>query len=173
MAGFTNKERLRAKFRALPKAVRRHLQQALDESGKDVSDAIRRRVPVDDGDLRDSVGYVFGDAPPTSATQALRTGGPKDDDPATDLKVTVYEGNDVAFYAGFVEHGTAPGKKGDRAGARNADIAQNKTAGRTVQRTHTGTEAQPHFFPTWREKKRSVKARMAKAVKAGVAEIAK
>lgn len=57
-------------------------------------------APVDDGTLRDSIGWTWGDAPKgaiTLATSAATDGG---------LRITIYAGNSEAYYARFVEFGT-------------------------------------------------------------------
>ncbi|WP_295708033.1 HK97-gp10 family putative phage morphogenesis protein [uncultured Brevundimonas sp.] len=164
MSGFRkgDRERARAMFKALPKDIRKGIRDALNKNGSELSEAIRRRVPKDTGALAESVGYAFGDAPATSATQAFRAKGSNPADP--ELTVTVFEGNNEAFYAGWVEYGTAPSVSGQRVGARNSDIKQNKGSGRQSYRTHPGTPAQPHFWPTYRSMKRRMKSRLSRAV---------
>lgn len=106
------------------------MSDALETNAEELAEAIRRRVPVEHGDLRDSVGWARG------RRGKRATGG----DEARDLSVTVFEGDDAAFYATFVEHGTA-----DRT-------------------------AQPHFFPTYRSLKRRLKSRLSRAVGKAIRE---
>jgi HK97 gp10 family phage protein len=59
----------------------------------------KRLCPVDDGTLRDSIGWTWGDAPAGSMVLAATKGAA--------LRITIYAGNDEAFYARWVEFGTA------------------------------------------------------------------
>lgn len=58
-----------------------------------------------------------------------------------DISATVFEGKRGTFYAPFVEFGTS-----------------------------TGARAQPHFFPTYRARKRLMKRRLNKAMKDAIRE---
>lgn len=93
-SGFRAGDRARAKemFRKLPREVRKATAVALDSAAEELTRSIRNRVPIDDGDLRDSVKWRRGSI----------KGGRKE----ADLAVTVSEGDRKAFYAPFVEHGT-------------------------------------------------------------------
>ncbi|ASE38471.1 HK97-gp10 family putative phage morphogenesis protein [Brevundimonas vesicularis] len=125
-----DRERARAKFRALPKAVRQNVETALEQNAEDLSAAIKRRVPVEYGDLQKSVTWKKGAASSKSRDQGS--------DP--DLTVRVVEGDKDAFYAPFVEYGTAD------------------------------APAQPHFFPTYRSMRRRLKSRLSRAVSKAIKE---
>lgn len=128
-SGFRSGDRARAKarFRALAPAIKRGVEDALESNAAELAEAIRRRVPIDQGDLAESVTWKKGAA----RDQRSRKG--RGDDP--DLTVRVIEGfANKGFYAAMVEFGTV------------------------------NTAAQPHFFPTWRQNKRRIKARLSRAV---------
>jgi len=83
----------------IPKSVRKAARDALALGASELVDEMRRLVPVDKGDLRDSIGWTFGSAPAGSLVLDTMGGG-------KDLKVTVYAGGRDAFYAWFQEFGT-------------------------------------------------------------------
>lgn len=89
-----DRDKAKALFRALPRSVRKTTAVALDKSAAELTEIIKRAVPVDDGDLRDSVKWRRG-APAKRGVIRDR-----------DLSVTVSEGDRKAFYAPFVEFGT-------------------------------------------------------------------
>lgn len=158
-------DRLTRQLRALPEQQKIAAREALAKGAAEIANRIARAAPADRGDLSASIGWAFaGQAPKTSATQAIR---PTADERrellgAEGLSVEVFAGNDVAFYARWVEFGTAPGVVGARAAPSNTDSRQAK-GGRKVYRTHPGTQAQPFFFPTIRAFKRPMKSRMVRA----------
>jgi len=161
-------DRLKRQLSSLPNSVRAAVDDALAKNAAEMAASIERAAPVADGDLRRSVGWSQGEPPPTSATGAFRirrkdmTGRQRVLADAG-LLYSVYAGDDVAFYARFVEFGTAPGTKGQRTTGKRA---------RKVARTHPGTRAQPFFFPVIRSKKRLVKNRVARAARKAMKEIA-
>lgn len=168
-------DRLRRQIAALPKAQIAAARAGLEQGAQEMANAIARAAPAKTGDLSASVGWSrAGEAPKTSATQAIRpsTSERRELLGAEGLSVEVFAGNNTAFYARWVEFGTAPGKIGERTGARNSDVKQAKN-GRKVARTHPGTQAQPFFYPTVRARKKSMKSRMVrganKAAKAAAA----
>lgn len=155
-------DRLRRQLQALPKAQIAAARAALEQGAQEMATAIARAAPADRGDLSASIGWAHaGQAPKTSATQAIRPDASERREllGAAGLSVEVYAGNNTAFYARWVEFGTAPGKIGERTGARNSDVKQAKN-GRKVARTHPGTRAQPFFYPTVRALKKRMKSRM-------------
>jgi HK97 gp10 family phage protein len=91
-----DRERAKDMFRKLPRSVRKATSVALDGAATELSDAIRRRVPEDQGGLKDSVRWDRG-----ASKDAKKAAGA---DP--DLTVRVIEGDRKAFYASMVEFGT-------------------------------------------------------------------
>lgn len=94
---------LRRKFtQTVPAEVRKSATAALEKGAQEIVDMARSLVPVDKGDLRDSIGWTWGDAPAGSIT--LGTVGGQE---YGTLRITVYAGNaDGAFHAAWVEFGT-------------------------------------------------------------------
>lgn len=71
----------------------------MEKSADEIVDMMKRLVPVDKGDLRDSIGWTWGD-PPDGATvvaSAVSSDG---------IAITIFAGGGDAFHARFVEFGT-------------------------------------------------------------------
>lgn len=119
----------------MPAHVEAAARRAMEKGAKELVAAMKRMVPVDSGDLRDSIGWTWGSAPKGSRVLAESASDSRG------LKITVYAGNNEAFYARWVEFGTS------------------KSA------------AHPFFFPAYRSLRKRIKSRitreMRKAIKAG------
>lgn len=149
-----NADRLRRRLAGFPKAVRAELSKALEEGAKEMVDLARKLVPVDDGDLRDSIGWTWGDAPKGSISLGT-VDGPR----SMNLRITVYAGNDKAFYARWVEFGTKP--HSTAAGGQDARmIAVASGQGKP----HPGARAQPFFYPSYRALRRRIRSRVTRAI---------
>lgn len=156
-------DRLKRQIAALPRLQVEAAARSLEQGAAELANAISRAVPARTGDLAASVGYApLGQAPETSATQAFRGSNTERAGVLGEagLGFEVFAGNNVAFYARWVEFGTAPSVAGERMGARNSDVNQSKSLGRLSYRTHPGTPAQPFFFPTVRAHKKRLKSRV-------------
>ena len=85
MAKVEGLERLKRRLAKLPKKMKAEVKVALEKSADELVAMQRRLVPVDQGDLRDSIQKRDGNH---------------------ELSVEVVAGSDKAFYATFVEFGT-------------------------------------------------------------------
>lgn len=131
--------RLRARLERVPDVARRAAAQAMEEGAQEIVEEMKRLVPVDSGDLRDSIGWTWGDVPAGSFTIAdIRSGKNKGDQYAT-LRIKIYAGNREAFYARFVEFGTK-----------------------------TGSPAQPFFYVSWKARKAEFRRNIRAAVRAAI-----
>jgi HK97 gp10 family phage protein len=137
----------------------------MEAAAERICDQARNLCPVDEGDLRASIGWTWGAAPSGSLTLGSFSGG-------GGLKLTIYAGNDKAFYARYVEFGTQAGARGQRVGDHGAGNRQSKK-GRKSYRTHPGSSAQPFFFPAYRLEKKAAVARIRRAVAKAVREAGK
>lgn len=126
----------RAKLRALPDMAKEEIRKALAENAEEIVAFARRLVPVDQGDLKASIGWTFGAAPKGSMVLAEA----KSEE--ADLRVTVYAGNERAYYARWIEFGTV-----------------NMTG-------------RPYFFPAYRAVKRRVRGRLTRATRKAAKAIA-
>ena len=89
---------LKRKLKKMPEAAKQEIRKALEKSAAEIVDLMRRMVPVDSGDLRDSIGWTWG-APPKAAVVMGTVGD-------AGLVITIYAGSDAAYYARMVEFGT-------------------------------------------------------------------
>jgi HK97 gp10 family phage protein len=142
-----NLERLKRRLAAIPKAARAEIHKALEKGAQEIKTMARVMAPQDSGDLRNSVDYTFGAfTPENSNVRGVQAGAGLGD---PDLSVTIHAGDAKAFYAAFIEFGTAPHPQG----------------GQFTGTQHPGTPAQPFFFPAYRLLKKRVKSRINRAVK--------
>lgn len=119
----------------------------------------RRRTP---GELKDSIGWTWGDAPAGSLIIGKQGSGTR-----RSPRITIYAGSRRtagrnsagAFYATWVEFGTQAGV----AGSRTASSTGGRRS-RGVKRTHPGTVAQPYFWPAYRAMRQGIRAGMSKAI---------
>jgi HK97 gp10 family phage protein len=95
-------EKLQKKLSAMPKLVKQEIRKALEQSAEEIVSLAKSLVPVDKGDLRDSIGWTYGDVPKGS----IALGSVKASEITGDLTITVYAGNSQAFYARWQEFGT-------------------------------------------------------------------
>jgi len=158
------------RFRRLTKELQQEcLQAAHDEmqaqAGRLVG-VMKSVCPVGEdepqpGLLRSSIGFTWGSPPKTRATGAFRPKG------KNNLGVNVYAGNDEAFYARWVEFGTAP-----HSVAAGSDSSRNKGQGSGIM--HPGAKPKPFFWPSYRLMKKtirsSVKRKLTAAIKKRSAE---
>ncbi len=131
-------DRLKRKLAKLPAVAKQMIRQAMEAKANEIVAMMKNLVPVDDGTLRDSIGWTWGKAPKGSLTLASvqATGD-------SDMTLTIYAGNKEAFYARWVEFGTA----------------RHENGGLFAGSIHPGTTAQPFFFVSWRaNKRRTVRA---------------
>lgn len=129
-----NRERLLRKLSALPKAVKDEIRKALSKSADEMVALAKSLVPVDRGALRDSIGWTYGAAPRGSIQLASASIG--------ELTVTIYAGNDEAYYARWVEFGTVK------------------------------MSAQPYFFPSFRALRKRARSRIARQTNKAMKQVA-
>lgn len=140
---------LARKLRDMPGPVREASRKALADGAEQITEMMRSLVPVDSGDLKNSIGWTWGKAP--KGAFAIAT--------AKDISgniLTIFAGNAKAFYARWVEFGTRPHQQG---GIRKGTH-------------HPGTTAQPYFFPSYRANKRNVKNSVNRAIRKAIKQVA-
>ena len=162
--------RLRARLAKIPDIAREAAAAAMEEGAQEIVDAMKMAVRFRRGDLHDSIGWTWGEVPAGSfMIDEIRIGKNKGDQYAT-LRIKIYAGNKDAFYARFIEFGTAPHSL-----ARNASVARASSGSGINQRRqqsskqHPGTPAQPFFYPTWKRERakfmRRIRDRIRKRIK--------
>ena len=144
--------RLHRKLGKLPEVARTDIRGAMERVADQVVDLARKLAPEDDGDLRKSINWTWGRAPRGSislgkvASSALGAA----------MTLTIYAGNDEAFYARWVEFGTSAHVNGGLfAGSKNP-----------------GTSAQPYFYPAFRANRRGMKREVRKAMRGAAKKVA-
>lgn len=138
--GFLDMDKALAEF---SKATGRNIMRRAAAKGAEViGDRARQLAPVDQGDLRDSIEVTTKLGPRAKGMTRK----------ASEIEVYVGPTEDVRFRAHFIEFGTAPGKRGGRAGERKTDVKQANGVGRKVYRTHPGNKPQPFMRPAFDEK---------------------
>ncbi len=143
---------------------------AMEEAAEGIVSYMRSLAPKDTSQLQNSIGWTWGDAPAGSIViDEIRSGKNVGSQYAT-LRLTIYVG---AWYARFVEFGTAAGVRNDRAARTKSDIKKSSkraAAGRIVARSHPGTPARPFFYPAWKTKKRMFRAKIRLAIRRALKE---
>lgn len=157
MAKVEGREKLKRKLLRLPEEARKAIRAAMEKSADELVAMMKRLVPVDEGDLRDSIGWTWGAAPKGSfAVESVGSG---------DLKLTIYAGSEKAFYVRFIEFGVAAQSAGTR-------VTNRSGRERRSLRTTSGQAAQPFFFPSYRALRRRIKSRIARAVRESIRKVA-
>ena len=121
---------LKAKLIRLKEQTADAVGPAMGKAAQLIVDMMKRQVPVDHGDLRDSIGWTFGEKPKYAQAITRAKFGT--------TRVTIFAGNSKVRYAHLVEFGTAPHV--------NAGIFEGSQ--------NPGTKAQPYFFSSYRALKR-------------------
>lgn len=91
-------DKLRAKLKAMPEAVKAEVEATLIASAEEVASTARALAPIDDGQLRDSIKVT----PPGGRTPLHSSGGAQ---AVGDFKAVVTAGNSSVRYAANVEFG--------------------------------------------------------------------
>lgn len=131
-------EKLQKKLNAMPKSVKQEIRKALEQSAEEIVSLAKSLVPVDKGDLRDSIGWTYGDVPKGS----IALGSVRASELTGDLTITVYAGNNEAYYARWIEWGT-----------------QNM-------------QAQPFFFPSYRALRKRSRSRISRSINRAAKKVA-
>lgn len=142
MAKIFGLDRLNRKLKKLPDAAVVEIRKAMELGANEIVAMMKNLAPVDDGDLKDSIGWTWGKKPKYAQTvaQIKSTGG--------ELVLTIYVGNSKVRYAHLVEFGSAPHING----------------GLFAGTQHPGTKAQSFFFVSWRAMRRRTKSRITRAI---------
>lgn len=133
---------LNAKLKRIPVAARNAAIASVVEGANEVASLQKRLVPVDKGDLRDSITVTppGQSTPPYSQPSGQRVAKP------TEAIITA--GNTKVRYPHMIEFGVAPHENGGMfAGTQNPGFA-----------------AEPFFFPPWRALRRRVRSRITRNI---------
>ena len=133
--------RIVAKLKRIPDMAVDAAKRAMEEGAQEIVEAMRAAAPKGaTGDLRDSIGWTWGDVPPGAfMIDEIRSGKNQGDQYAT-MRLKIYAGSSDAFYARFHEFGTVK------------------------------MPAHPFFFPTWKAKKAAFRKHIRARVRAAIKE---
>jgi HK97 gp10 family phage protein len=152
VAKIKNRARLKVKLQYLPEEIKKQIRPAMEKGADQIVGLARQFAPRGaTGELVDSINWVYGDAPRGSVS----LGKNKPNEGINDMKITVFAGDEKAYYARWVEFGTRGGSKGGRT---------SLLGGRKIYRTHPGTAPQPFFYPAYR----TFRKRVAQGIKSAV-----
>ena len=157
-----NRDRLLKRLAAIKGKPRVAMRAALEQGARQIVASAQNLVPAKSGALKASIGYTFGEYRPDNANVRGVSAGAGGGDP--DLSVTVHAGDATAFYASFVEFGTAPHSVAKGGGTKGGKLKALLGRGKP----HPGAQAHPFFFPAYRMNKRAVKSRLTRAMRKAV-----
>lgn len=140
--------KLMQKLKRIPIEVKKDVREALVSGADEMVDLAKRFVSVDQGDLRDSIEWRFGDAERAAHAQGIGD--------SHELGVVIYAGNSGVRYPHLVEFGTTP------------HVNKGKFGGTF----HPGTSASPFFYPAFRLIKRKARGRATRAMNKAIKRIA-
>lgn len=130
--------KIAAKLKRIPDVAVEAARIAMEEGAQEIVDAMKAAAPFKSGDLRNSIGWTWGELPPgTFMIDEIRSGRNRGDQYAT-LRLKIYAGSKTAFYARFQEFGII------------------------------NRPAHPFFFPTWKRMKAKFRRKIAAAVRAAI-----
>lgn len=146
-----NLERLNRKLKRLPDLATQLIRSEMEKVATDIVSMMKSLVAVDDGALRDSIGWTWGKAPKGSLSVASVKAGS-----GNDLTLTIYAGDSDAYYARWIEFGTA----------------KHVNSGKFKGTANPGTSAQPFFYVSFRANKRSARRVIRKASRDAARKVA-
>lgn len=154
-------ESLKIKLKKLPEAAEKAVREAMAQGANEIVAMMKALVPVESGELRDSIGWTWGKAPKYS--QKIATIASDDGR----LTITIYAGNSRVRYAHLVEFGAKP----HAIEPKNAMVL-GKDGRFGVHVDHPGAKAQPFFYVSWRANKRRAKSRITRAINKSAKQVA-
>lgn len=127
----------------VPARVHAAARAAMEQGADETVAMMKRLVPVKEGDLRDSIGWTWGEAPAGAMILGTVQGrGYKT------MRITIYAGNEKTIVTN--ERGVQ---------FQNARLQEFGTQ---------AMEANPFFFTTWRTMKKRVRSRISRNVRKAI-----
>ncbi|MEZ0212438.1 MAG: HK97-gp10 family putative phage morphogenesis protein [Xanthobacteraceae bacterium] len=157
--------KLERKLKRLPEAVKEEIKTAMAKQADNIVRLAKSLVPVDSHDLQDSIGWTWGKVPKGSITIGKFVGSKL----GADLTLTIFAGNEAAYYARWVEFGTAA--TGFVASRENRKYKSVVVMTRELQ-PHAATPAQPFFYPAYKANRKSAKAAIRRAINSAAKKVA-
>lgn len=151
MTKLLNLVRLDRKLKRLPLVASQKIRLAMESIAVDIVAMMKSLVAKEDGDLMESIGWTWGKAPKGALAVAsvnASLGG--------DLTITIYAGSSEAYYARWVEFGTA----------------RHQNKGKFEGTVHPGTAAQPYFYVSFRANRKPGLRAIRKATRDAAKQVA-
>lgn len=127
--------------KTIPQAIQNAARDAMEKGAQEVVDMMKRLVPRETGELANSIGWTWGDAPAGSIVVG-EVGGRS----YNTMRIVIYAGNDKT-----------------RVGERNQfQLARLQEFGTQEM------PANPFFFVTWRTKRQRVRSRITRSIRAAI-----
>jgi HK97 gp10 family phage protein len=173
----TGLERLNRKLFKLPPQAEKELRLAMEVGAQEVVNLAKSLAPLgpstgvnssnNSGALRDSIGWVWGrKTPKGSITLGNVTNGSRG--MSGDLVITIFAGNDKAFYARWVEFGTKP----HTISAKNAPVLSRAGVSFGNSVSHPGASTSNAFFyPAYRAVEKKVRNRISRAIRKSIRDV--
>jgi HK97 gp10 family phage protein len=162
MATILGLKELQRKLALMPKVAKIRIRQAMEAGADEIVALAKNLVPVHHGELKKSIAWTWGKAPKGSMTLATVSAI------ESDLTLTIYAGDDKAFYARWVEFGTAAHNVAKGGGT----VGGKKQLERGGGVSHSGSAAHPYFYVSYRALKKRVKSRITRAINKAAKEVA-
>lgn len=141
----------RARLAKIPASATQAARGAMEQGAEEMVQMMRRLAPVDDGELRASINWTWGDAPPGTFAVTQIKGGKRAGQDVAALRVTIYANAKDAKgrpYASWVEFGT-----------KRQTLQGEKQIG-----------ANPYFYPSYRALRKRVMGRIIRAIRKAIKE---
>ncbi|MUZ65332.1 HK97-gp10 family putative phage morphogenesis protein [Agrobacterium vitis] len=143
-----NLDRLKRRIRSMPSATKTEIRAALDDGSSEMVDLAKSFVPEKTGALARSIDKTWGEYKPENANvRGVSSGGG-----GHELSVVIHAGDAEAYYASWVEFGTAPHTNG----------------GKFKGTMNPGAKANPYFFPAYRLLKKRMKSKLSRAMRRAI-----
>lgn len=157
------KARVSKKLQAMASMCQAEVAATMADEATRIVSEMQAVVPKRTHELEKSIGWTFGD-PPKDAKFVAQ--GRRTKIAGQFLRISIYAGSFVAYWARWVEFGTkarAPGVYRDEKNKR-------RNAGK---RGHAATPAQPYFWPIWRANQNHVRTAIRNAMKRAIKNVAR
>lgn len=163
---FSGLDRLNRSLARLPIEAEAAIRIAMEKSAEEIVALMKNLVPEGDGDLKDSIGWTFSKNPPKGSIAVGTIGGSSGEN----LRITIYAGNDRAFYARQVEFGTQAHTVTSKSG-KTLVGSDGTVYGKSVN--HPGAQAKAFFLPAFRALRKKTRGRISRAVNASARKVAR
>lgn len=171
-------DKLIRKFQQLPPKAEKEIRLAMEKGAEEVVTLAKSLAPLgiasgrnssnNPGALRDSIGWTWGDSVPKGSIKLGSISNGNGRRPG-DLVITIFAGDDKAFYARWVEFGTKP----HTITAKNAPTLSRAGINFGPSVSHPGAStSNAFFFPAYRAVRKRIRTRISRAVNKSVRDVA-